>query len=146
MKHVTLITDGACLVNPGPGGWAVLLRYGRHYREMCGSEPNTTNNRMELRAVISGLAALKEPCQVTIQTDSQYVQRGVTQWMSRWKRSGWKTVGKAPVKNKDLWEALDEALARHKAHWQWVKGHAGHPDNSRADELAFQAAQGQQKC
>jgi ribonuclease HI len=146
MKHVTLITDGACLGNPGPGGWAALLRYGRHYREMCGSEPNTTNNRMELKAVISGLAALKEPCQVTIQTDSQYVQRGVTQWMSRWKRSGWKTVGKAPVKNKDLWEALDEALARHKAHWQWVKGHAGHPDNSRADELAFQAAQGQQKC
>jgi ribonuclease HI len=145
MKHVTLITDGACLVNPGPGGWAALLRYGRHYREMCGSEPNTTNNRMELRAVISGLAALREPCAVTIQTDSQYVQRGVTQWMSRWKRNGWKTAGKAPVKNQDLWQALDEALAGHTAHWQWVKGHADNADNCRADELAFQAAQAQNK-
>jgi len=143
MKHVTLITDGACLGNPGPGGWAALLRYGRHYREMCGSEPNTTNNRMELRAVISGLAALREPCAVTIQTDSQYVQRGVTQWMSRWKRNGWKTAGKKPVKNQDLWQALDEALAGHAAHWQWVKGHAAHADNCRADELAFQAAQAQ---
>jgi len=140
MKHVTLITDGACLGNPGPGGWASLLRYGRHCRELYGSESRTTNNRMELAAVISGLNALKEPCEVTVVTDSQYVRRGVTEWMPRWKLNRWKTATKSPVKNQDLWRALDEALCRHRVHWQWVKAHAGHRDNLRADQLASQAA------
>lgn len=146
MKHLTLITDGACLGNPGPGGWAALLRYGSHYRELYGCEPHTTNNRMELKAVIAGLAALKEPCEVTILTDSQYVHRGVTQWISKWKRNGWKTAEKGAVKNQDLWEALDQALARHKVRWQWVKGHADNADNCRADELAVEAARTQKKC
>ena len=121
---MTLITDGACLGNPGPGGWAALLRYGSHCRELYGSEPHTTNNRMELKAVIAGLGALKEPCEVTIVTDSEYVHRGVTQWMPKWKRNGWKTAEKKAVKNQDLWESLDKELARHQAHWQWVNGAA----------------------
>jgi ribonuclease HI len=143
LKRIALITDGACLGNPGPGGWACLLRYGPHSRELYGGSPRTTNNRMELTAVIRGLEALKEPCEITIVTDSEYVRRGVTQWLPRWKRNGWKTAGKAPVKNRDLWQVLDEALARHKARWQWVKGHAGHADNMRVDELAQQAARAQ---
>jgi len=140
MKRVNLITDGACLGNPGPGGWAALLRFGTHYRELYGSEPHSTNNRMELTAVIRGLEALKEPCEVTAVTDSEYVQKGVTQWMPRWKLNKWRTASKEPVKNRELWEALDAALARHLVHWQWVKGHADHPDNNRADQLAAEAA------
>ena len=140
MKQVTLITDGACLGNPGPGGWACLLRYRGRCRELCGSEPHTTNNRMELTAVIAGLSALRESCQVAVVTDSEYVRRGVTQWMSKWKQNHWVTSGKTPVKNKDLWEALDRSLARHRMRWQWVKGHAQHPDNLRADKVAQEAA------
>ncbi len=140
MKDVTLITDGACLGNPGPGGWACLLRFGAHYREIYGSLPHTTNNRMELSAVIGGLDALKEPCGVAIITDSEYVCRGVTEWMPAWKRRNWLTADKKEVKNQDLWKELDRALARHQVRWQWVKGHANHADNNRADELAAQAA------
>lgn len=140
MKQVSLITDGACLGNPGPGGWACLLRYGTHYREIYGSEPHTTNNRMELTAAIAGLTVLKERCDVTIVTDSEYVKRGITEWLERWKRNQWRTTDKAPVKNRELWMALDEALARHQVRWEWVKGHADHADNIRADRLASQAA------
>ena len=140
MKQVSLITDGACLGNPGPGGWACLLRYGGHYRELYGSLPHTTNNRMELAAVIEGVKALKETCEVTIVTDSEYVHRGVTEWMPGWKLKNWRTADKKQVKNQDLWQELDQALARHKVRWQWVKGHAGHPDNIRADQLATEAA------
>lgn len=140
MKQVTLITDGACLGNPGPGGWAALLRYGSHYREMYGSAPHTTNNRMELTAVIEGLRALKVACRVTIVTDSEYVKKGITEWLARWKRNNWKTSAKEPVKNQELWEALAAELERHKVGWQWVKGHADHPDNNRADKLASEAA------
>ncbi len=144
MKSVTLITDGACLGNPGPGGWACLLRSERHSREICGSTPQTTNNRMELTAVIEGLAALKEPCEVTIVTDSEYVQKGITEWMATWKRNGWRNANKKPVKNQDLWQALDDALSRHKVTWQWVKGHARHAGNLRADKLANEAARSRQ--
>ncbi len=140
MKQVTLITDGACLGNPGPGGWACLLRYGAHYRELYGSAPHTTNNRMELAAVIAGLNALKEPCAVTIVTDSEYVHRGVTEWMPKWKENKWMTTDKKKVKNEDLWKALDESLARHQVRWKWVKGHGDHRDNLRADQLANEAA------
>jgi ribonuclease HI len=140
MKQVTLITDGACLGNPGPGGWACVMRHGRHYRELRGSALHTTNNRMELTAVIEGLKALKEPCEVTIVTDSEYVQKGVTEWMPEWKRKNWTTSQKTPVKNQDLWKTLDDALARHQVRWQWVKGHADHRDNQRADTLANEAA------
>jgi ribonuclease HI len=143
MKKVTLVTDGACMGNPGPGGWAALLRYGAHYKELFGSTPHTTNNRMELTAVVKGLDALKEPCEVTVVTDSQYVQKGITQWMRQWKRNNWRTAGKKPVKNQDLWQVLDEALSRHRVRWQWVRGHAHHPDNNRADELAYEAARTQ---
>jgi ribonuclease HI len=139
-KKVTLITDGACLGNPGPGGWAALLRFEAHYKELSGAAAHTTNNRMELTAVIEGLRTLREPCDVTIVTDSEYVQRGVTQWMPKWKRNGWRTAAKEPVKNQDLWMALDEQTARHSVRWEWVRGHAGHADNTRADELASQAA------
>jgi ribonuclease HI len=140
MKEVTLITDGACKGNPGPGGWASILRYGNHTRELSGSEERTTNNRMELRAVIEGLRALKEPCRVTIVTDSQYVKNGITNWIRGWKRKGWITQNKTPVLNKDLWEALDREVSRHHVSWQWVKGHADHADNLRCDELAQRAA------
>jgi ribonuclease HI len=144
VKAVTLITDGACIGNPGPGGWACLLRHGQHSRELYGSAPNTTNNRMELTAVIQGLSALKEPCDITIVTDSEYVQKGVTGWMARWKQNGWRTAGKKqPVKNQDLWETLDQALAPHRVSWQWVKGHGVHADNNRVDQLANAAARGQ---
>ena len=140
LEAVTLITDGACIGNPGPGGWAVLMRHGEQVSELYGSEPHTTNNRMELTAVIQGLAALKEPRKVTIVTDSEYVQKGITHWMARWKRTGWQTAERQPVKNQDLWKALDAALARHRASWQWVKGHGVHADNIRVDKLANSAA------
>ena len=140
MKSVRLITDGSCLGNPGPGGWAALLRYGKHARELSGAAPDTTNNRMEMTAVLEGLSALREPCRVTIEVDSEYVKKGITVWMAGWKRRGWKTVTKQPVKNQDLWRRLDEAVARHDVKWRWVKGHAGHADNNRCDELAREAA------
>jgi ribonuclease HI len=143
MKAVTLITDGACIGNPGRGGWACLLRYNHHTRELYGSEPHTTNNRMELTAVTMGLNALNEACDVTIVTDSEYVQKGITEWMPGWKRKGWQTADKKPVKNQDLWKALDEALVRHRVSWQWVKGHGVHADNIRVDKLANAAARSQ---
>jgi ribonuclease HI len=135
---VEIFTDGACKGNPGPGGWGSLLRYGGTEKELRGGEANTTNNRMELMAVIQSLEALKRPCRVRITTDSQYVKRGVTEWMGRWKRNGWRTADRKPVKNRDLWERLDLALSRHELKWHWVKGHAGHAENERADELANQ--------
>ncbi|MEY4013153.1 MAG: hypothetical protein RLZZ290_17 [Pseudomonadota bacterium] len=134
--EVHLFTDGACKGNPGPGGWGALLRFGSTERELCGGETLTTNNRMELTAVIEGLNALTRPCEVCIVTDSQYVKNGVEQWMSGWKRKGWKTAAGKPVANQDLWQALDSALGPHTVRWSWVKGHAGHPENERADELA----------
>jgi ribonuclease HI len=140
MKRVQLITDGACKGNPGPGGWGVVLRYGAHRKEMWGSESRTTNNRMELTAAVRGLEALKEPCEVEIVTDSEYVKNGITSWIKNWKRNGWKTAAKKPVVNQDLWEALDRESARHQTTWSWTKGHASHEDNNRADELASTAA------
>jgi ribonuclease HI len=140
MKRVQLITDGACKGNPGPGGWGVVLRYGAHRKEMWGSEARTTNNRMELTAAVRGLEALKEPCEVEIVTDSEYVKNGITSWIKNWKRNGWKTAAKKPVVNQDLWEALDRESARHQTTWSWTKGHASHEDNNRADELASTAA------
>ena len=131
-----LFTDGACKGNPGPGGWGALLRYGRKEKELYGGEANTTNNRMELMAAIKGLNALTRPCQVILTTDSKYVKQGVNQWLAGWKKNGWKTASKQPVKNKDLWVLLDEACQKHQIEWQWVKGHAGHEGNERADQLA----------
>ncbi|KAB2897670.1 MAG: ribonuclease HI [Dokdonella sp.] len=138
---VELYTDGACLGNPGPGGWAALLRAGHHERELSGGEAQTTNNRMELMAAIAGLEALKRPCSVELTTDSQYVKRGVEEWMARWRANGWRTSDRQPVKNRDLWERLAAALASHRVRWHWVKGHAGHDDNERVDALARAAAQ-----
>ncbi|AGA91105.1 ribonuclease HI [Thioflavicoccus mobilis 8321] len=135
-EMIEIYTDGACKGNPGRGGWGALLRSGPHEKELYGGEPETTNNRMELMAVIRALEALKRPSRVRITTDSQYVKRGVTEWMARWKRNGWRTAAREPVKNRDLWERLDQALGRHQVEWQWVRGHAGHPDNERADRLA----------
>jgi ribonuclease HI len=134
--NVHLFSDGACAGNPGPGGWGALLRYGGIEKELFGGEAGTTNNRMELMAVIQALEVLKRPCRVRITTDSQYVKRGVNEWMARWKRNGWRTADRKPVKNRDLWERLDQALSRHELQWHWVKGHAGHPENERADRLA----------
>ena len=145
MKAVTLVTDGSCLGNPGPGGWAVILRFGDQKKELWGSEPETTNNRMEMTAVIEGLSSLKEPCRVLVEIDSEYVKNGITKWMDAWKRRGWRTASKQPVKNKDLWQKLDEAVSRHQVRWEWVKGHAWHEDNNRCDELARQAAIEQSK-
>jgi len=139
--RVELFTDGACLGNPGPGGWAALLRAGPHERELSGGEAQTTNNRMELMAAIAGLEALKRPCTVDLTTDSQYVKRGVEEWMARWRANGWRTSDRQPVKNRDLWERLSTALAAHAVRWHWVKGHAGHDDNERVDVLARTAAQ-----
>lgn len=135
-KTVYLFTDGACKGNPGAGGWGVLLRYGGHEKELFGSEAQTTNNRMELTAVLSGLKTLNRPCDVVICTDSQYVKNGMESWIHNWKKNGWKTAGRQPVKNADLWQQLDEQVARHRVRWQWVKGHAGHAENERADALA----------
>jgi ribonuclease HI len=140
---VQLITDGSCLGNPGRGGWAAILRYGDKVKEMWGSEPHTTNNRMELTAAVEGLRILKEKCEVEVITDSQYVKNGIQSWMSNWKRRGWLTADKKPVVNRDLWEQLDEENARHHTHWVWTKGHASHEDNNRADELATRAAREQ---
>ena len=136
MSDVTIYTDGACSGNPGPGGWGAILIAGAHERDLWGGEAATTNNRMELFAAISALEALKRPCKVELHTDSQYVRQGITEWISGWKARGWRTAAKAPVKNDDLWKRLDAARARHEVTWRWVKGHAGHPLNERADELA----------
>jgi ribonuclease HI len=135
-EWVEIFSDGACKGNPGPGGWGALLRFGEHQKEIFGGEAHTTNNRMELMAVIQALEALKRPVPVRVVTDSQYLRQGVTQWMARWKRNGWKTSDRQPVKNQDLWERLDRALADHQIEWRWVRGHAGHPENERADALA----------
>ena len=136
MKSIEIHTDGACLGNPGPGGWAALLRFNGTERELAGGEPQTTNNRMELMAAIVALEALKEPCAVVLHSDSKYVLQGISEWMPGWKRKGWKTAGGSAVKNQDLWQRLDAAAAPHRMQWQWVKGHAGHPDNERVDGLA----------
>lgn len=136
MKPVEIFTDGACSGNPGPGGWGAILRYGSRERELSGGEAETTNNRMELTAAIEALNALKQPCRVDLYTDSNYVRDGIGKWLENWKKAGWKTAARKPVKNVDLWQALDEARARHDVSWHWIKGHAGHPENERADELA----------
>lgn len=140
MKKVYLTTDGACLGNPGRGGWACILRYDGHKKELWGSEPHTTNNRMELMAAIEGLSALKEGCEVEVITDSEYLKNGITSWIQGWKRKGWMTASKKPVVNQDLWKALDRQVERHKTTWSWTKGHASHADNNRCDELASRAA------
>lgn len=139
MKKVQLITDGACIGNPGPGGWACILRCGQNKKEIFGSEPHTTNNRMELTAAVKGLAALREPCEVEIVTDSQYMKNGIQKWIANWKRNGWRTADKKPVRNVDLWQRLDTICARHKVRWHWLKGHVGHALNERADALAREA-------
>jgi ribonuclease HI len=143
VKKVRLITDGSCLGNPGRGGWAAILRYGPHKKEIYGSDALTTNNRMELTAAIEGLRALKEPCQIELVTDSEYVKNGITKWIDGWKRKNWKTSGGAPVKNSELWAELEEEARRHKIEWVWTRGHASHDDNNRADELAQHAARNQ---
>lgn len=133
---VDIYSDGACRGNPGPGGWGVVLRYKGHEKLLYGGEPDTTNNRMELTAAIKGLEALSRQCKVRVTTDSKYVRDGITQWLPNWKRRGWKTASKQPVKNKELWQRLDELAAKHDVEWHWVRGHAGHPENELADELA----------
>ena len=143
MKQVQLITDGACLGNPGPGGWACILRYGEFNRELFGCEPHTTNNRMELTAAIEGLKRLKEVCSVEIITDSEYLKNGITNWIHGWKRKNWVKADKQPVLNRDLWMALDDLVSRHETKWKWTKGHASHEDNNRCDELATRAAREQ---
>jgi ribonuclease HI len=139
MEQVEIFTDGACRGNPGPGGWGVLLRAKGREKTLCGAERETTNNRMELTAAIMALDALKRPCRVDLTTDSQYVKKGITEWIGNWKRRGWKTADRKAVKNDDLWRRLDAAVARHEVHWHWVRGHSGHPENERADQLANQA-------
>lgn len=136
MKKVEAFTDGACKGNPGVGGWGAVLRYGEVEKQMFGGEKETTNNRMELIAAIRALQALRQPCEVSLTTDSQYVRKGITQWMLNWKRNGWKTSGKKDVKNKDLWQELDALVEKHNVSWNWVKGHSGHPENELADQLA----------
>ena len=133
---IDIYADGACSGNPGPGGWGALLLYNGHEKEICGGERDTTNNRMELMAAIQALEALKQPSQVRLHTDSVYVRDGITQWIERWKRNGWRTAAKKPVKNVDLWQRLERSAERHDLEWHWVKGHAGHPENERADQLA----------
>ena len=140
-SEVDVYTDGACKGNPGVGGWGVLLKSGRHARELCGGEAHTTNNRMELTAVIRALEALNRKCRIRLHTDSKYVQQGITEWIHAWKKRGWKTAGKQPVKNEDLWRQLDELARGHDIEWLWVKGHAGHDGNERADELANQGVE-----
>ena len=142
LPHVHIYTDGACSGNPGPGGWGALLKYGSREKELSGSEADTTNNRMELTAAIRALETLKQSCRVDLYTDSEYVRRGITEWISNWKRRGWRTAGKKPVKNKDLWQALDAAVRPHKIEWHWVRGHAGHRENERVDRLARDAVWG----
>lgn len=138
MDRVEVFTDGACRGNPGPGGWGALLRYGERERALYGGAPMTTNNRMELTAAIEALEALKRPCRVTLTTDSQYLRKGITEWLTDWKRRGWKTSARKPVKNADLWQRLEAAASRHQVDWHWVRGHSGHPENERADQLANQ--------
>ena len=140
LKKVLLITDGACIGNPGPGGWACILRYNEHERELYGCAPQTTNNRMELTAAIEGLKAIKESCAVKVVTDSEYLKNGITTWIHNWKRRGWVTREQKPVINKDLWLELDERVQKHQTEWVWTKGHANHADNNRCDELARTAA------
>ena len=142
MKADTVIihTDGACSGNPGPGGWGAILSFGDHEKEIRGGEPHTTNNRMELMAAIAALEALKRPCKVELHTDSQYMHNGISTWIKQWKRNGWRTADKKPVKNADLWQRLEQALAPHRVEWHWVRGHAGHLENERADALARAAA------
>lgn len=140
-KRVEIYTDGACSGNPGPGGWGAILRWAGQEKELSGGAAETTNNRMELQAVITALETLKRPCHVDLYTDSTYVRDGITKWLAGWKAKGWKTASKKPVKNRDLWEDLDEAVARHDVVFHWVKGHAGHPENERADSLAVDALQ-----
>ena len=139
MKHVEIFTDGACRGNPGPGGWGALLRHQGRERELRGAEPATTNNRMELTAAIRSLEALKQPCRIDLYTDSEYVRRGITEWLTNWKRRGWLTADRKPVKNADLWRSLEAQSIRHEMSWHWVKGHSGHPENERADGLANRA-------
>ena len=141
MKHVDIFTDGACKGNPGPGGWGVLLRMGQHEKELSGGEPHTTNNRMEMTAVIRGLRALIEPCEVTLHSDSRYVIDGMTKWVHGWQKKGWVNSSKKPVRNEDLWHELIAATARHKITWEWVKGHDGHVENERVDRIASAAAE-----
>jgi ribonuclease HI len=136
MPEVEIFTDGACSGNPGPGGWGAILRYGGVEKELAGGEPQTTNNRMELMAAIMGLEALKRPCNVRLYTDSRYLRDGITQWLPGWKARGWRTAAKAPVKNLDLWQRLQQAAEPHQIEWHWVRGHSGHPENERADALA----------
>ncbi len=135
-REIVIYTDGACSGNPGPGGWGAILMSGSHRKEICGGEAHTTNNRMELLAAISALETLKNPSKVELHTDSQYMRDGITKWIKNWKRNGWRTADKSPVKNAELWQRLDEAQRRHTMDWRWVKGHAGHPENERADALA----------
>jgi len=143
VKPVQLITDGACLGNPGPGGWACILRFNSKAKELFGCDPETTNNRMELTAAIEGLRALREPCEVEVITDSEYVMKGITEWIHAWKRRNWMKSDKKPVANSDLWQDLDAQVQRHKTRWTWTRGHASHADNNRADELANRAAREQ---
>src|SRR3990167_902860 len=139
LPHVDIFTDGACRGNPGPGGWGAILRRGRHEKELRGAKLHTTNNRMELMATIQALRALKKPCSVKIVTDSEYVRKGITVWITSWKTRDWRTSNKNPVKNVDIWKELDELVQQHNITWHWVKGHSGHPENERADQLANQA-------
>jgi len=141
LKHVEIFTDGACKGNPGPGGWGAILRMGEHEKELAGGDPATTNNRMELMGAIEALRALKQPCRVTLHTDSKYVIDGITKWIFGWQRNGWKNAAKKPVANADLWQDLIAAAAPHHLEWVWVKGHDGHPENERADRLASDAAE-----
>ncbi len=134
--HVEIFTDGACRGNPGPGGWGAVLRYGSHEKDLYGGEKTTTNNRMELMAAIKALESLNRACKVELTTDSEYVRKGITEWIDNWKKRGWKTSAKKPVKNLDLWQRLDAATSQHEVNWHWVKGHSGHPENERADQLA----------
>ncbi|MBM3736516.1 MAG: ribonuclease HI [Acidobacteria bacterium] len=143
MKTVRLITDGSCKGNPGPGGWACVLKYNHHVKEMFGFAPETTNNRMEMQAAIEGLRALKEPCEVTVVTDSEYLKNGITKWSEGWIRKGWRTATGEPVKNSDLWKELLNLTGKHKTHWTWTKGHASDEENNRCDELAQRAAREQ---
>jgi ribonuclease HI len=145
VKKIKIITDGACSGNPGPGGWAAILRYNHHEKEIWGCAPHTTNNRMELMAAIEALRSLKEPCEAEVVTDSEYLKNGITTWIHGWKRNGWMTKGKKPVVNQDLWQELDQQVSRHQATWVWTKGHASNQDNNRCDELATRAAREQSR-
>ena len=145
MQKIEIYTDGACRGNPGPGGWGAILRYGDREKELSGAEPETTNNRMELTAVIQALEALKRRCDIDITTDSKYVMDGITSWIHNWKKNGWKNASKKPVMNADLWKKLDALASGHEIRWHWVKGHSGHPENERADELANQAIDAMQE-